>query len=337
MATGKVTMRAVVRKGGDRVFKDDFAVPSCGAQEVLVRVKAAAINPVDYKLRWPIIGTVVGKDFSGVIEELGAKVDNFKVGDEVYGMTGMSNGSLAELTVVKPEEIAVKPTSISFAEAAAMPITYLTSLQALRDYGKVEKNYRVLVIGASGGCGISAVQLARVLGAGDIVGICSGKNAEFVKSMGVTHVVDYTKEDIVSYCSGKDGDIEESMKFDVVYDAASASGAGEDYKAKSLQLLKKETPEKKHGQYVAINGNVLMWLRTFTIGHPKNQHLILAEANTKDLEHLADLVDTSEDMKVKPVIAELLPFTNENVEKGFTLLQSRRAVGKIVFDITKAD
>merc|ERR1712002_264104 len=132
----------------------------------------------------------------------------------------MTKGSLAEITVAKSDEIAAKPSSITFTEAAAMPVTFLTSLQALRDYGKVEKNDRVLVIGASGGCGISAVQLARVLGAGDIVGVCSGRNAEFVKSMGATHVVDYTKEDIVSYCQGEDGAIEESMKFDVVYDAA---------------------------------------------------------------------------------------------------------------------
>ena len=122
------------------------------------------------------------------------------------------------------------------------------------------------------------------------------------------------------------------MKFDIIYDAASGSGAGEDYKTQSEQLLKQKTEEKQHGQYVAINGGVAMWLRTFTIGHKKNQHLLLMDANTKDLEYLASLVDEG---KFKPVIAEQLPFSKGNIHKGFELLKSRRAVGKIVFDISK--
>ena len=85
MASGETKMRAVVRQGGDMIFKDNYAIPACGDKEVLIRVQAGAINPVDYKLRWPIVGPVVGNDFAGIIEQVGSKVGNFEVGDEVYG------------------------------------------------------------------------------------------------------------------------------------------------------------------------------------------------------------------------------------------------------------
>lgn len=324
-------MRAVIRSGGDMTLKEDYNVPKYGDTEVLVKVMASAINPIDYKLRWPIGGPVVGIDFSGIIEQVGSKVENFQVGDEVYGK---SKGSLAELAVARCSEIGKKPTSISHGETAAMPVTYLTSLQVLRDSGALEKNGRVLIIGASGGCGISATQLATALGAGEIVGVCSGKNEEFVKSHGVHHVIDYTKDDILTYCQNGEGVIVEDNKFDIVYDAATASGGGEDYKAKSMQVLKGGTPKGRHGQYVAINGSMGMWIRKFTIGCQKNQHLVLCNTNSKDLNFLAGLVDEG---KLKPVIAELLPFDKENVEKGFNLLKSRRVVGKIVFEINKTE
>ena len=130
MAPGETKMRAVVRQGADMIFKDNYATPAFGEREVLIRVQAGAINPVDYKLRWPIVGPVVGNDFAGIIEQVGSKVGNFEVGDEVYGTTG--KGSLAEMTVAKQETIAKKPTSLSFVESAAMPVAYLTSLQGIR-------------------------------------------------------------------------------------------------------------------------------------------------------------------------------------------------------------
>ena len=343
MESVEQTMRAVVRRWGrGMVFRNDYAIPTCGLQDVLVHVKAGAINPIDYKLVWPLGGSVVGLDFAGVIEKVGEKVTNFKVGDEVYGKV---NGGLAEFAVAKPDEIALKPKNISFAEAAAMPITYLTSLQGLRDYGNLEKGGRVLVIGASGGCGISALQLGRALGAGDIVGVCSGKNADFVKKQGANEVIDYTEHNVVDYFHNKSdtfGPIDDVFKFDVIYDAASGSGGGEDYKNSCLQLLRPAVePDKKQGQYVAINGGASMWLRMFTIGNKKNQHLFLGKPTTADLETLARWTDVGwkdengENQKLSPVISEILPFNADNVDKGFSLLKSRRTVGKIVFDVSQ--
>ena len=339
---GKDTkMRAVVREWGKLVFKSGYDIPSCENKDVLVRIKSAAINPVDYKAPKLILGPIVGLDFSGVVESVGGNINQFKVGDEVYGKV---KGSLADFALANPDEIALKPKSLSFSEAAAMPVTYLTSLQALRDYGALQKDGRVLIIGASGGCGIAALQLAKSMDAGHIAAVCSGRNAELVTSHGADEVIDYTQHNVVNYFRGnsENGEIKEAHKFDVIYDAASGSGAGEDYKPCSAQLLCKddEATNRKHGQYVAINGGIDVWLRQFTIGQKKNQHLLLTNTNTADLNILSNLADNGwsdpkgEHNKISPLVAQLFPFNAENVSKGFEHLKSRRVVGKVVFDMT---
>ena len=136
-----------------------------------------------------------------------------------------------------------------------MPCVYRTGLQSLRDYGKMKEGSRVLIIGAGGGCGLAGLQVARALGAKDIVGVCSGRNEALVREQGATEVVDYTKADVLEHYSDQEGKVVEENKFDVVYDCASGSGGGENYKEKSIALLKDE------GQYVAINGSLMMWLR----------------------------------------------------------------------------
>jgi len=307
---------------GGASFDQSFKVPSCGRNEVLIRVKAAAINPVDYKLG-RMLGSVVGLDVAGVIESVGSNVTSCKVGDEVFG--GVS-GSLAEFAVGKPESLGKKAKCLSFVEAAAMPIAYMTSLQSLRDAGNLQPGSRVLIIGASGGCGLAAVQLAKAMDAGHIAGVCSGKNEAIVKDNGAMEVVDYTKGDVVDHFNRQDGEME---KFDIVYDSATNSGGGEDYREKSLKLLKED--ESSHGQYVAINGAASMWARNFTIGQRKNEHLVVTNMNTTDLEVLSSM---AEEGKLKPVICEHLPLDAESIQKGFDLLKSRRAVGKIVFDLT---
>jgi len=317
-------MRAAVRGWtGAITVSSTYNKPSCGSNEVLIHVKAGAINPVDYKLG-RLLGPVVGLDVAGVVDQVGDKVTSFKVGDEVYGTV---SGSLADYVSAKPETLGLKPSSISFVEAAAMPVAYMTGLQSIRDYGGLKEGGRILIVGASGGCGLAGLQVARALGAGHIVGVCSGKNEALVKQHGAHEVIDYTKGDILDHF----GDVDEALKFDVVYDAATGSGGGEDYKSKSEKILCNKTEEKQHGQYVAINGAPTMWLRTFTIGQKKNEHLMMMNINTADLDILSGLVDEG---KLKPVIAENLSLTDEDVKKGFELQKSRRAVGKIVFDMT---
>ena len=148
-------------------------------------MKAAAINPVDYKLPRSVAGKVVGFDVSGVIEKVGADVKDFQVGDDVFGSVSVVNresGSLAEYAVLKMDGVAKKPEWLSFQHAAALPIAYLTGYQSLQ-MGNVKEGSSVLVIGASGGCGVAGVQLANAMGATRIVGICSGKNFDFVRDV----------------------------------------------------------------------------------------------------------------------------------------------------------
>lgn len=244
-------------------------------------------------------------------------MSNLKEGDEVYGF---AKGSLCQVSVANASEIAKKSSKLSFVEAAALPVAYITSLQSLRDYGKLQEGGRILVIGASGGCGLACLQIATAMKAGHIVAVCSAKNEDIVRQHGATEVIDYNKHDISTFFES------EGDKFDCVYDACTNSGAGEDYKDKSIALLKTD------GQYVAINGSASMWLRTFTIGHKKNQHLMMMDKSASDLDHISSLADEE---RIKPVLAKTLPFNQEAVTEGFDLLKSRRTVGKIVFDITQ--
>eukprot|EP00802_Teleaulax_amphioxeia_P017590 Tamp_17752.p1 GENE.Tamp_17752~~Tamp_17752.p1 ORF type:complete len:391 (-),score=91.40 Tamp_17752:198-1223(-) len=322
-------MCAVVRTGAGLTFVESHPAPrapKANSDEVIVRVHAAAINPVDYKAPKALLGPVAGLDLAGVVEAVGAgHTGSLKVGDEVFGT---AKGSLAERVLANAGALARKPSTASFIEAAALPTAYLTSLQGLRDHGGLREGARVLIIGASGGCGTAGLQLARRLGASHVAGVCSGKNVEYVKQNGAHRTIDYTSERIEALF-GKQAANDD--RFDVVYDCATNSGAGEDYKAQALQCLKQPS-----GQYVAINGALGMWLRLFTgWGQRKNEHLFLTNVNTADLEYLASLVDApaATGATVKAVIFRELPFSAAGVDEGFQLLKSRRAVGKIVFDI----
>ncbi|MEN8115327.1 MAG: NAD(P)-dependent alcohol dehydrogenase, partial [Actinomycetota bacterium] len=179
--------------------------PKIKDDEVLVRVHAASLAAGDllmmrgtpYVFRPIAFGTtkpknpVPGLDLAGTVEAVGSKVTGFQPGDEVFGE---ATGTLAEYAIAKPNNIARKPASLSFEQAAAMPVSGQTALQAVRDVAKVQPGQKVLVTGASGGVGSFAVQIAKALGA-EVTGVCSTGNVELVRSIGADHVIDYTKED----------------------------------------------------------------------------------------------------------------------------------------------
>ena len=191
-------------------------IPAVKLGFVLVKVHAAAINPVDYKLPMLAVnGNIVGLDFSGTIVEAGANCGDFVAGSAVFGN---APGTLCEFLLADVTKIAAKPPGLTFAEAAAVPTTYLTSYQALKEHG-FESGSALLVIGASGGCGLAGVQLGRALGAKEVVAVCSGKNAELVTAHGASRVVDYTAETLRAALG--------PAAVDFVYDCATGSGAGE--------------------------------------------------------------------------------------------------------------
>jgi NADPH:quinone reductase-like Zn-dependent oxidoreductase len=226
-------------------------VPKFSSDEVLIKVKAASINPVDYKIRtcdipfyrW-FVQPTVGRDFSGIIIDKGINVSNFKIGDEVFG--NAKGGSLSEFTVTKPNQIGLKPINLSFSETASLGLAAGTSLQALKFWGDLAGK-KVLIIGASGGTGNFGVQIAKYYDA-KVYAVCSSKNVEFVKSLGADVIIDYTKPNFQEEIQNE--------QFDLIYDTVTSP---ED----SNQEVIYRKYLKQEGKYVAINANGLDWLKAF--------------------------------------------------------------------------
>ena len=217
------TMKAIVQDvyGSTEVLElREVDKPGPEQGEVLIQVRAAGVDPgvwhlmtgrpylvraMGFGLRAPKVH-VRGRDVAGRVEAVGAGVTQFKPGDEVFGT---AEGSFAEYVCAREDRLALKPANISFEQAAASPISGMTALQAIRDAGKVETGRSVLVIGAAGGVGSFAVQVARAFGA-TVTGVCSTGKLEIVRSLGADHVIDYTREDFL------DG----ARRFDVIVDTA---------------------------------------------------------------------------------------------------------------------
>ena len=205
----------------DSLRFEDIDRPEVGANDVLIRVHAAALNPADwhivrgdpYVARLMGIGLtkpkvpVAGSDAAGVVEAVGANVQGLRPGDEVFGFV---RGAFAEYACAAQDKVVPKPASLTFEQAAALPIAATTALRGIRDVGAVKPGQRVLVNGASGGVGSFAVQIAAALGA-DVTGVCSTGNVELVRSLGASHVIDYTTQDF----TGAD------IKYDVILDNVS--------------------------------------------------------------------------------------------------------------------
>jgi NADPH:quinone reductase-like Zn-dependent oxidoreductase len=182
----------------------EIPVPQIHATQVLVRVHAAGVNIADWAvmnglpyIARPVYGMrkpknpVRGTDVAGTVEAVGSAVTRFKPGDEVFGW---ADGSFAAYAAAPEDKLALKPSTLSFEQAAAVPLAGLVALQAVRDHGKVGPGTKVLVNGASGGIGSFAVQIAKALGA-EVTGVTSTRNVELVRSIGADHVIDYTQED----------------------------------------------------------------------------------------------------------------------------------------------
>jgi NADPH:quinone reductase-like Zn-dependent oxidoreductase len=299
--------------------------------QVLVKVRAASVNPLDWHyiegtpyvmrmgvgLRKPK-ETRLGVDFSGVVEAAGKNVTNFKPGDEVFGGR---TGAFAEYVLVRADRaITLKPASVTFDEAASVPIAGITALQALRDKAKVQAGQTVLINGASGGVGTFAVQIAKSLGA-NVTGVCSTKNIELVKSLGADDVIDYTKDDFTK--SGK--------VYDVIIDNVAN---------RSLSEFRKVL--KPEGIYVMIGGGGANDQGLFGIlGRPleakvmsrfikQKMGMMFADLNPKDLATLGVLMQSG---KVKPVIDRSYPLSE--VPAAIRYLEEGHARGKVIIKVSE--
>lgn len=233
-------MRAILaaKYGGPDVLKiQEVEKPSPKDNEVLIRIEStvAAFPDCAFREGKPFISRlftglvkpkhIPGDVFAGVIESTGKAVSQFKAGDEVYGSSGSSFGTNAEYIALSEDEaIAAKPKNITYEEAAAISEGALTALPFLRDYGKIKKGQKVLINGASGGVGVSAVQLAKYFGA-DVTAVCGPKNIELVKSLGAERAIDYTKADFTT--SGE--------KYDIIFDAVAKSSFSQCKKVLSME------------------------------------------------------------------------------------------------------
>ncbi|MEX0967061.1 MAG: NAD(P)-dependent alcohol dehydrogenase [Bacteroidia bacterium] len=218
-------MKAVLidEYGAPEVLKvQEKDIPEPGEKEVLVRVKAAAVNPVDYKVRQgklrPLSGKAdqkpLGSDFAGEVVRTGKKITRFGEGNAVFGIVrSLKGGAYAEYVTVPEDQLILKPDNISFNEAAGASMAALTALQGLRDEGKIKKGMKVLINGASGGVGSCAVQIAKHYGA-TVTGVCSTANLEMVMALGADEVIDYNKEDFS----------ERKNTWDIIFDAVAKEG-----------------------------------------------------------------------------------------------------------------
>jgi NADPH:quinone reductase-like Zn-dependent oxidoreductase len=299
--------------GGPEVLKwEDAPRPIPAAGEVLIKVYATSVNPIDWKIRegaakekfpttFPLI---LGWDVSGVIEELGNNVKNFEKGDEVYSRPDPTkNGTYAEYVVVKADLINRKPTSIDHLKAAAVPLAGLTAWQGLFDYGNLQSGERVFIPGASGGVGTFAVQFAKWKGAFVIV-TSSEKNIEFLTELGADEVIDYKKENF-----------EDRLRdVDLVFDTL-----GGQTQKRSLQILKNGgrlvTTVKPENEKEAAERNI----------HVKGY---MAKSDPEDLEQIAVLIDEG---KVSPVIAKIFPL--ELAAEAQQLSKEGHVRGKIILKV----
>lgn len=323
------TMTGIVqdRYGTAEVLRvAQLPIPAVGEHQVLVRVEAAGLDrgtehlmtgkPYAMRLGFGIRGPrqpVPGRDVAGTVVRVGAAVTRFAEGDEVYGV---APGSFAEFAVAREDKLAPKPRNLSFAQAAVVPISGGTALQALTDAGRVEAGQSVLVVGASGGVGSYAVQLAKAFGA-EVTGVCSSEKADLVRSLGADHVVAYDRQDFA------DG----GARFDLVLDIGGNS---------SLQRLRRAL--KPRGTVVFVGGEgggkllgMGRQLRAALLSPFVSQRLaapFLAKERAADFEKLTVLL---EDGRVVPPTDRSYPL--EHAPEAMRLLAQGRVRGKVAITV----
>lgn len=277
---------------------EDLEVPVAAADEVLVRVSAAAVNPGDWDLlrgipyilrtstglRRPKKG-VLGFAIAGRVEAVGSDVDRFGPGDAIYAE--VPQGGFAEYVCVSDADCARKPTNLTFEQAAAVPVSGVTAIQGLRDAAHVEPGQTVLVNGASGGVGTFAVQIAKVLGA-EVTGVCGTKNVDLVNSLGADRVIDYTMKDFT-----------EERRYDLIFDNVGNRSLSELRRALSPQgtLI----PNSNKGDARWLGTYLRRAIRSIVISPFVSQKLrpFAAKSSSKDLSTLTDLIEAG---RVTPAI-----------------------------------
>jgi NADPH:quinone reductase-like Zn-dependent oxidoreductase len=293
---------------------------------VLVRVRAASVNPFDWHM---LTGTpylarlqaglrkpksqVLGVDFAGTVEAVGKDVTAFQPGDDVYGGRG---GAFGEYVCVR-KSVAHKPANLSFEDAAAVPMAAITALQALRDKGRVQAGQQVLVNGASGGVGTFAVQLAKSFGA-EVTGVCSTRNLETVRALGADHVIDYTTEDFTR----------RGGSFDVLVDIAGNHSWSECKRVLGENATMIVVGGRKTNRWIGPMGDAVARRLASIPGSRTVAAPFLAQLNKEDLDVLRELLEAG---KVRPVIENR--YELRDVPEALRYVGAGHAKGKVVISV----
>jgi len=297
---------------------DDVEKPAPADDEVLIRVHAASVNPLDRVTRGrPYIIRLmtglakpkdvrVGRDVAGTVEAVGRNVKRFRPGDDVFGVC---RGAFAEYACGREDKLALKPANVTFDQAAAVPIAAITALQALRDKARLEPGSEILINGAAGGVGTFAVQIAKSLGA-RVTGVCSSKNAGRVLSIGADEVVDYSKDDFTR----------SAKRYDVVLDCVGN---------RSLRACCRVL--KRKGIYLLVGATTLRHLLYVLLSSPSVSQkvvVVMASLRGNDLTVLAEMLEAR---TIVPVIDRRFSLP----DAGFALqyLETKHARGKVVVTI----
>jgi NADPH:quinone reductase-like Zn-dependent oxidoreductase len=325
----ETTMRAIVQdkygEATDVLRLEDISRPDIGDDDVLVRVHAASVHIGDwhvmtglpYLLR--IVGfgfrapkvRVRGIDVAGTVEAVGKNVTQFRAGDEVFGTC---DGSFAEYASTPQETLAPKPANLTFEQAAAVPTSGFAALQALRDAGSIKSGQQVLIVGASGGVGQFAVQIAKSFGA-EVTGVCSTAKVNMVRSLGADHVIDYTQEDLT----------QTERRYDLILEMG-----GNHSLAELRRVLRPGgtlVPVGSEGGSRWVGGR--SWIRAMLLSRfVHSLRPLSSKPNQADLEVLGELVKAG---KIIPIIDKTYPLGD--VGEAMTYLKEGRARGKIIIAI----
>jgi len=313
-------MRAAVipRYGPPAVLEiRDVPRPDVRPGRVLIRVRAAGVNPLDWRIRsgslrllLPLkLPLIPGYDVSGEVAEVGEGVTQFQPGDEVFAfLDAIRGGAYAEFVGASPSVVARKPANLSHEEAAAVPLAASTALYALRDIAKIHSQSEVLINGAAGGVGSFAVQLAKALGA-CVTGVCGPENIDFVGQLGADRALDYHKTDFTR----------QPEQYDLVFDAVSKSSYG---KCRGVM--------KTHGHYVSTVPTPMEYFHqgvTWLLGG-RRSHTFLVRPRGADLRHLATLIESG---RLRPIVQRAYPL--DEVAQAHEASQAGHVRGKLVLRI----
>lgn len=318
-------MQAVVIEeygAAENLKTQEIATPVPGDFEILVKVKATSINPIDWKIRRGDLRLllpkrfprIVGGDFAGVVEAVGKSVKALKPGDSVFGMTNPLRtqfGSYAQFTIAASDAVTKKPDNLSYQQAASLPIAGLTALKALKNHMKLQSGQSVLINGASGGVGTFAVQIAKALGV-KVTATCSERNVEFVKSLGADEVLDYSMHDVSKL----------KEKFDGIFDASATLSFRKVQRILSKTGVYVTTVPQKELIFAATIGNALSSQKAV---------IVMAGSGTRIPQELDELATLVTEGKVRPIIEKEVPL-NE-VKETQAVAEAGHNRGKIVVNV----